>query len=122
MQLFFFYGLYLSLQYSPVGSESEVTHTSIKHLCSATETSRYRWSRQAHSATSDPEAHGTEQSPSPAGPAESRKPTLGRYDEGGSGRQARVQTHTAQGNHQAAEEATEGAAGANSAADREAEH
>lgn len=72
---------------------------------------------------SDPEAHGADRGPSPAGTSESRRPTLGRSEEGGGGgRQARVQIHTAEGNHHSAEEAAEGAARANCAADGEAEH
>lgn len=88
-----------------------------KHLCSATETDS-----QAHTITSDPEAHGADRRPSPAGPAESPKPTLGWSKEDSSGGPVRLQIHTAQGNHQAAEEAAEGAAPANYAADGEAEY
>lgn len=75
---------------------------------------------------SDPEAHGADRGPTPGGTSESRRSTLGRSEEGGggggSGRQARVQIHTAEGNHHSAEEAAEGAARANCAADGEAEH
>lgn len=43
-------------------------------------------------------------------------------ERGGGGQQARVQVHTAEGNHHSAEEAAERAARANCAADGEAEH
>lgn len=64
---------------------------------------------------SDPEAHGADRCPSPAGTAESRRPTLGRSEEG-----SVVQIRTAEGNHHPAEEAAEGAARANYAADGQA--